>query len=102
MGSVESFIPLALREQCYPLMNDDPHDRAVLDLFIRFMNTFMREAINRNNPKALYTLFYQYTSLAKDLSKWCSDLLIRVTKYILVSNRYPNLGCMIIFINYAF
>lgn len=85
LPGVVSFIALSLREQCIPLMNNNPHDRANLELCIRFLNTFLREAINYGNIRALFNIFYQYTSLAKDLCKWCPEMLTRVTKYIYVS-----------------
>jgi len=82
MPNIVSFVALSIREQCIPLMTDDPMDRANLILYIRFFNSFLREAANLRNVRALYNIFYQYSSLAKDLSKWCPDLLVQVVKFI--------------------
>mmetsp|Transcript_8417 Transcript_8417/g.35194 ORF Transcript_8417/g.35194 Transcript_8417/m.35194 type:complete len:728 (+) Transcript_8417:116-2299(+) len=82
MPGVVSFIALAVREQCIPLMNQPEPDALNLHLYIRFMNTFLRETINKHDVRGLFNVFYQYTSLAKDLSKWYAQDLPLVAKYM--------------------
>jgi hypothetical protein len=42
-------------------------DRETLGLYVRFMNTFVREAIHKKDVHAIYDVFYQYRSLARKL-----------------------------------
>src|SRR3990167_500355 len=63
----------------------------IILLFLRFYNTFLREAINNNNLRGIFNLYYQYSTLAKDLSKWCPELLPRVVKYLSVRIHCPSL-----------
>lgn len=43
-------------------------DEHVVSLCIRFMNSFLREAIKRKDTRAVYDIFYQYRELARDLA----------------------------------
>ena len=40
-------------------------DQQVLSDVVQFFNTFLRQAVNNRNPKAIYNLFYQYRLLAE-------------------------------------
>ncbi len=43
-------------------------DEHVVSLCLRFMNSFLREAIKRLDTRAVYDIFYQYRELADDIS----------------------------------
>ncbi len=43
-------------------------DEHVVSLCLRFMNSFLREAIKRLDTRAVYDIFYQYRELASDIS----------------------------------
>ncbi len=43
-------------------------DEHVVSLCVRFMNSFLREAIKRKDTHAVYDVFYQYRELADDIS----------------------------------
>lgn len=43
-------------------------DEHVVSLCIRFMNSFLREAIKRKDTHAVYDVFYQYRELADDIA----------------------------------
>ena len=44
-------------------------DDQVLSDVVQFFNTFLRQAVNNRNPKAIYNLFYQYRLLAEHVLK---------------------------------
>ncbi len=46
---------------------DAGKDAALLRLVCRFFNSFVREALRRNNLRAIYDLFHHYGSLAREL-----------------------------------
>ncbi len=56
-------------------------DFQVLANVIQFFNTFLRVAVNNRNPKAIYSLFYQYRMLAEEVLDVDQKLAERITFY---------------------
>ncbi|MEB2312998.1 MAG: DUF2254 domain-containing protein [Sorangiineae bacterium] len=59
--------------------NGDGH---VVSLCFRFMNSFIREALKRNDTRAVYDVFYQYRELADDISA-NQDAALEIGRYLL-------------------
>ena len=53
----------------------------VLSSVIQFFNTFLRQAVNNRNPKAIYNLLYQYRMLAEDVLDVDQKLAERIAFY---------------------
>ena len=56
-------------------------DFQVLANVIQFFNTFLRLAVNNRNPKAIYSLFYQYRMLAEEVLDVDQKLAERIAFY---------------------
>ena len=57
------------------------NDFQVLANVIQFFNTFLRLAVNNRNPKAIYSLFYQYRMLAEEVLDVDQKLAERIAFY---------------------
>lgn len=56
-------------------------DFQVLANVVQFFNTFLRLAVNNRNPKAIYSLFYQYRMLAENVLDVDQALAERIAFY---------------------
>jgi hypothetical protein len=73
---------------------DDEH---AVSAAIRVFNTFLREALNRNDVRAAYDIFYQYRQLAGDLASH-HDVVCRIASFFVtyagvaesMGNRYVS------------
>jgi len=57
-------------------------DDNLLDLSIKFMNTYMRQCINKNDIRAFYNTSYQYRRLAEDIAKEASERSIEIIRHL--------------------
>jgi hypothetical protein len=56
-------------------------DEAMTELFVEYFNTFIRLAINRRDPRSVFTLFNQYRVFAESLCDSRPDLLLEIAFY---------------------
>lgn len=60
---------------------DVQRDGALTELFMEYFNTFIRLAINRRDPRAVFTLFNQYRTFAETLCDTRPDILLEIAFY---------------------
>lgn len=56
-------------------------DDALLNLIVKFFNTFLREGINAGEPRALYNVLRQYRLLAEALLTEWPALAVQISQY---------------------
>lgn len=58
------------------------NDNNVLALSIKFMNTYMRQCINRHDIRAFYNTSYRYRNLAEDIATVSPMRSLEIIKYL--------------------
>jgi len=58
-------------------------DVKVVALCVRYFNTFLREAVKKRDVHAVYDVYSQYTSLARDLLREGPDEALAIARYFL-------------------
>jgi hypothetical protein len=58
-------------------------DTKVVALCVRYFNTFLREAVKKRDVHAVYDVYSQYTSLARDLLREGPDEALAIARYFL-------------------
>lgn len=62
----------------------------VLDLLIRVLNTFVREAIKKKDIYSIYNVFYNYKSLARRLMSCAPDRLPEIARHLRYYSTYAR------------
>jgi hypothetical protein len=57
-------------------------DRPALDLVVRVLNTFLRDALNKKDVRAIFDVFYQYKSLARKLMQTHADVVTDLVEHL--------------------
>lgn len=65
-------------------------DRDVVDLVIRFFNTYIRHGLNARNVRAVYNILYEYRRLAIEVFAWDPALGRQVVEYLVYYGRTAN------------
>jgi len=66
-------------------------DEKLLDLCVRFFNTFIREAVKKKDVHALYDLFYQYKLLARQLLRDRPRIVLDIGRYFKYYGEFARL-----------
>lgn len=67
------------------------HDDAqVVDLTVRFFNTYIRHGLNARNVRAVYNILYEYRRLAVVVYKWNAEAGRRVVEHLVYYGRTAN------------
>ncbi len=66
-------------------------DRRALELTIRFINAFLREAVKRKDVHAIYDVMYQYRLLARDIMARHPDLVLQMGRYFKYYGEFAKL-----------
>ena len=61
---------------------DTQNDAATLNLGIRFINTFIREAIKRKDVHAIFDIFHQYRELANELVERRGSVVLEISRHL--------------------
>lgn len=61
---------------------DTQNDAATLNLGVRFINTFIREAIKRKDVHAIFDIFHQYRELANELVERRGSVVLEISRHL--------------------
>lgn len=61
---------------------DTQNDAGTLNLGVRYINTFIREAIKRKDVHAIFDIFHQYKELANELVDRRGSVVLEISKHL--------------------
>ena len=64
------------------LYADAQNDAGTLNLGVRYINTFIREAIKRKDVHAIFDIFHQYKELANELVDRRGSVVLEISKHL--------------------
>ena len=65
-------------------------DEQVVDLTVRFFNTYIRHGLNARNVRAVYNILYEYRRLAVEVYRWNAEAGRRVVEHLVYYGRTAN------------
>ncbi len=88
MSEVVSQLASSTRLIGLAAIKHDEHQ--VVDLTVRFFNTYIRHGLNNRNVRAVYNILYEYRRLAVAVFQWNPDAGRRVVEHLVYYGRTAN------------